>query len=409
MKAEIISIGTEILLGEITDTNSAYLASQLPLLGLDLYWISTVGDNRKRLAELLERAWKRSDVIVTTGGLGPTEDDVTREALEDLLKEKPYLDKDLEKWLRELFSSRNLRMPERNLKQANLIPSSRALHNTCGTAPGWWIEKEDKLIIALPGPPFEMTTMWEKEVLPRLKARNTGETILSTTLKIFGMGEAAVDEILSPLLTSTNPSIGVYARPDGNHARLTAKAGSEDEAKKLLEEMEGKVRTLFTDKIWGKDNDTLSGVIGSMLLARNLKLASVESCTGGLFASIITDNPGSSDYFRGGMVAYTRELKIAWGVPEDIVYRYGMVSPETAEAMSRAARARMKCDVGVGITGVAGPSEMEGKKPGAVYVAVNCLDKVSLFKGNIFGDRTMVKQRTVTAALFELRKALLTK
>ncbi len=408
MKAELISIGTEILLGEITDTNSAYLASQLPLLGLDLYWISTVGDNRKRLVEVLERAWKRSDVIITTGGLGPTEDDVTREALTDLLNESPYLDNDLEKWLRELFSSRNMRMPERNLKQATLIPSSKPLHNTRGTAPGWWIEKEGKLIIALPGPPMEMTTMWQKEVLTRLKKSLAGEIIISTTLKIFGMGEASVDEVLSSLLTSPNPTIGVYAKSDGIHVRLTAKAGNETEAKKSIKDMEIKVRAMFGDKIWGNDNDSLPGVIGAILLARHLKLASMESCTGGLFASAITDNPGSSEYFKGGLVAYTREMKVAWRVPENIISTYGMVSPETAQAMAGAARELLKGDVGVGITGVAGPSEMEGKKPGTVHIAVDCLNRVCYYNGSIVGDRLMVKQRAVTAALFELRKALLT-
>ncbi len=407
MKAELISIGTEILLGEIVDTNSAYLASQLPLLGLDLYWLSTVGDNRKRLLEVLERAWKRSDVIITTGGLGPTEDDITREGLSDLLNEKAYLDKDLEKWLRDLFSSRNMRMPERNLKQATLIPSSKPLHNSRGTAPGWWIEKERKLIISLPGPPMEMITMWEKEVLPGLKARLAGEVILSTTLKISGMGEAAVDEVLSPLLSSTNPTIGVYAKPDGIHARLTAKAAHEGEARNALDAMEAKVRVLFGDKIWGKDSESLSGVIGSLLKERNFKLASMESCTGGLFASIVTDNPGSSEYFNGGLVAYTRQMKTVWGVAEQTIDKFGMVSAETAKAMAAAARELLKSDAGVGITGVAGPTEMEGKKPGIVYIAVDCQGKVNLFKGNIVGDRLTVKQRGVTAALLELRKALL--
>lgn len=407
MRAELISIGTEILLGEIVDTNSAYLASQLPLLGFDLYWISTVGDNRKRLVEILETAWKRSDVIITTGGLGPTEDDVTREALSDLLNEKPYLDKGLEKWLRELFSSRKMHMPERNLKQATLIPSSRPIPNTKGTAPGWWIEKEGKLIIALPGPPSEMITMWEKEVWPGLRARFAAEVILSTTLKIFGMGEAAVDEVLTPLLTSTNPTIGVYAKPDGIHVRLTAKAGSEAGAKEALDSMQSKVRALFGDKIWGRDNETLPGTIGAMLLKGRLKLASMESCTGGLFASTITDVAGSSGYFKGGLVAYTREMKIYWGVSEQTIDKYGLVSPETAHAMASAARKLLDSDVGVGITGVAGPSEMEGKKPGVVHIAVDCLGKISLYRGNIHGDRFMVKQRAATAALLELRKALL--
>src|SRR5581483_593386 len=212
MKAEVISIGTEILLGEILDTNAQFIASRLPALGIDLYWMSKVGDNRGRLVALLQQAWERSELIICTGGLGPTEDDVTREAIAETLGEAPYVDAGQEDQLRRWFAGRGVVMPERNLKQAWLTPSTRAIPNPRGTAPGWWAEKDGRLVIAMPGPPAEMARMWEKEVAPPLERRATGAVILSHTVKTAGLGEGTVDEMISPLLKSTNPTIGVYAK-----------------------------------------------------------------------------------------------------------------------------------------------------------------------------------------------------
>ena len=224
MKAEIVSVGTELLLGEITDTNASYLASELPALGIDLYWISQVGDNQTRLEEILRRAWQRSDLILTTGGLGPTEDDLTREAIAGMLGERLRVDPDLERDIRELFTQRGIEMPPSNIKQATLIPSAEAIHNFRGTAPGWWVERDGRILVAMPGPPIELEPIWCEEVLPRLQRRCTGGIILSRTLKTFGLSEATVGEMVSPLLSQANPTLAVYAKTDGIHLRLTAKA-----------------------------------------------------------------------------------------------------------------------------------------------------------------------------------------
>jgi len=194
MKAEIISIGTEILLGQIADTNAPYLASQLPLLGIDLYWISQVGDNRARLLDTLKRAHDRSDLIITSGGLGPTEDDITRDAIAELLGEKMTVDPEIEQWLRAIFQKLGYEMPECNIRQANLIPSARAIANPLGTAPGWWVERDGRTILAMPGPPGEMKRMWEHEIRPVLKRSLQGDVIISRTIKTMGLAEARVDE-----------------------------------------------------------------------------------------------------------------------------------------------------------------------------------------------------------------------
>ena len=234
MRAEIISVGTELLLGEITDTNASFLAGQLPVLGIDLYWISQVGDNRPRLVEVLRRAWQRSDLILITGGLGPTEDDLTREAIAEMLGEKLEVIPALEGELRGFFARRGIEMPVANIKQATLIPSAEVIHNIHGTAPGWWVEKDKHILIAMPGPPREMQPMWHQEILPRLRQSASGATIVSKTIKTFGLTEAAVDEWISSLLSSANPTLGVYAKVDGIHLRLTVKAQSQKQAEEMI-------------------------------------------------------------------------------------------------------------------------------------------------------------------------------
>jgi len=407
MKAEIISVGTEILLGDITDTNSSYLAGQLPLLGIDLYWISTVGDNLNRVSEVLKRAWARSDLILLTGGLGPTEDDLTRESIASMLGEEMKIDPALEKWLRDFFANRKFAMPERNLKQATLIPSAQALPNPRGTAPGWWVEKDGRILISMPGPPAEMQRMWQFEVLPRLRPRLSGEIILSRTLKNYGIGEGTLDEMISPLLSSNNPSIGVYAKPDGVHVRVTAKASTREQAQALLDDMEAKVRRILGKFIWGVDDETMEVVVGNLLKEKRLTLAAMESCTGGLFANIITDVPGSSAYFKGGVVAYSNEVKIANGVNAKLIEQFGAVSPEVASAMAAAIRRGLGSDVGVGITGVIGPDTLEGKSVGTIHIAIDAPGRPSIFLANLPFPRLQAKRLATTAALFYLRRILL--
>jgi len=404
VRAEIISIGTELLLGEITDTNAPYLASQLPLLGIDLYWISQVGDNQARLVEVLKRAWQRSELILTTGGLGPTEDDLTREAIAELLGEKLDTSPVLEREIRGFFAQRGLEMPLSNVKQAALIPSAGPIHNILGTAPGWWVEKDGRILVAMPGPPGEMRRMWHEEILPRLRRCSARGIIFSKTIKTFGLPEAAVGELVSPLLSSANPTLAVYAKADGIHLRLTAKAGSQKQAEKMIAENEASIRDILGEYVWGTNDDTLEAVIGHLLMEKGLSLAVMESCTGGLLAATITNAPGSSKYFKGGLVAYSSEVKIAYGVDARIIAEHGAVSPEAAQAMAAAARTKLDADVGVGITELA--EETEAKSAGMVYIGIDDGKSQRVIKGNYPGDRARVKRRATTAALFELRKTL---
>ncbi|MBA7475328.1 putative competence-damage inducible protein [subsurface metagenome] len=407
MKAEIISVGTELLLGEITDTNASYLAGQLPLLGIDLYWISQVGDNQTRLVEVLKRAWQRSDLILITGGLGPTEDDLTREAIAEMLGEELRIDPVSEQRIRERFAQRGIEMAPSNIKQAAVIPSAKAIHNARGTAPGWWVEKDGHIVMAMPGPPGEMHHMWHTEVLPRLHQRATGAIIFSKTLKVFGLPEGTVGELVSPLLSSANPTLGVYAKADGIHLRFTAKAQSQKQAEEMVARGEARVRSILGESIWGTDNDTLASVVGHVLAEKGLSLAVMEYCTGGLLTATITDAPDVSVYFRGGLIPYSNEALIAYGVDAKLIYDYGAISTEMAQAMAEVGRLRLEADIGVSITGVIGPDELEGKPAGTMYIGIDSNESKKTIKGNYSGDRFRVKRLVTVAALFELRKMLL--
>lgn len=408
MKAEILSIGTEILLGEIVDTNAQYIASRLPALGIDLYFKAVVGDNMERLAETMRDASARSDIVICTGGLGPTEDDLTREAICAVFGEEPRVDEQLATQLRAFFEGRGYRMPERNLKQCWVIDSCKPIPNPRGTAPGWWVERDGKIIVAMPGPPTEMHRMWENEVAPELMRRNPGSVLITRTLKTAGVGEGTVDEMMSPLLKSMNPSIGIYARADGVHVRLAAKAPDEATAWNLLTPVEEDARRILGPAVWGTDDDTFESVVGDMMKEKRVSVATMESCTGGLLASTLTDVAGSSAYFRGGLVSYQTELKLEWGVDAAIVSEHGVVSAETAREMARVARERMEASVGIGITGVAGPDEQEGKPVGTVHIAIDAMWAAPQVMSYTFPQgRAAVKRRAVTTALVLLRQSLL--
>ena len=408
MNAEIVSIGTEILLGEIVDTNSAYIAERLPALGIDVYYKHAVGDNLGRLAEVIGRARERADIVITTGGLGPTEDDLTREAIAAVHGEETAVDPELEVWLRDLYKRRGNVMPVRNIKQTWLIPSARAIPNPRGTAPGWWVERDGKIVIAMPGPPSEMNRMWEEEVAPELAKRSTGTVLIKRTLKTAGLGESNVDEMLTHLLKGNNPSIGLYARADGVHVRLGAKAATPEDARRLIEPVEAEIRRILHPHVWGADGDTFESVVGETLAQRGLTLAAMESCTGGLLADTFTNVPGSSRYFRGSIVSYATEIKEMMGVDHAIIESHGVVSAETAAAMAAAVRERLQADIGIGITGVAGPDPQDGVPVGQVYIALDGGDKVPsqalAFQYN--QSRTAIKRRAVTQAIMLLRRAL---
>ena len=300
MRAEIVSVGTELLLGHITDTNASYLAEELSALGIDCYWISQLGDNLERLTNHLRRAWNRSDLIVITGGIGPTEDDLTREAISAVLDEEMVVQPDLEAELRAFFARRDIVMPERNVKQATLIRSAQALDNPVGTAPGWWVERDGRVIVTMPGVPSEMYRMWSNEVLPRLAQQQGGTIILTRILKVLGLGESTVEEMIHPLLSSTNPTIATYAKQDGIHVRVTAKAPDQAAATAMLDEFEPGVRAILGASIYGVDDEALADVVAGLLRARGLSIATAEDYTGGLVAGELSEAAG--DRFRGGTV-----------------------------------------------------------------------------------------------------------
>ena len=285
MKAELMSVGTELLLGTIVDTNAAHLGQELATLGIDNYYVSAVGDNLGRLTGTLRSAFERSDLIVITGGLGPTEDDLTREAISSLLGETMVVRPDLEKELRSFFARRGLSMPERNVKQATLIPSARAIVNPVGTAPGWWVERDGRIIVAMPGVPSEMKRMWSVEVKPKLQKRAGGFVIASRTLKVTGVGESSVEERLGMLVRSTDPTVATYAKRDGIHVRLTTKATSQAAAAGVLDPMEAQIRGIFGTAVYGVDDESLARGAATLLAARGWRLAIVEEGTNGFLTA----------------------------------------------------------------------------------------------------------------------------
>jgi nicotinamide-nucleotide amidase len=299
VRAELLSIGTELLLGQIVDTNSAYLAGRLAGLGIDLLYTSTVGDNLGRATETLRRAVERSDLVVCTGGLGPTEDDLTREAIAAALGETPAVDPALAAELDAWFAGRGAPMPERNRKQAWLIPSARALANPLGTAPGWDVRRNGKRIIAMPGVPREMTRMWEVEVEPSL---GDGSVLRWRTLKLLGIGESSVEEALDELVHSTAPTVATYAKNDGVHVRITDKGTDGAAVAGRIEAMDGTIRERIGQHVWGTDDDTLGAVVGRALMARGWRLAVGEAITGGEIARALSDTDGSAAWLAGAIV-----------------------------------------------------------------------------------------------------------
>jgi nicotinamide-nucleotide amidase len=406
MKAEVISIGTELLLGEITDLNSAYLASQLPLLGLDLHFISTVGDNRQRLIETLNHAWQRSDIIITTGGLGPTEDDVTREAIADFFQEPISIDEDMVKQFRELFGRFNMDMPESNRKQASVIPSCEVIPNPMGTAPGWWVERDTHVIIAMPGPPSEMQQMWGSVIAPKIQDKFCDAVIFPSTIKTFGLSEAKLGEITRSFLVANNPTVGIYAKPDGIHLRVAAKAPSIVKAKIMVGDTVNELRKIVGDYIWGMDSDTLEGVVANLFIQKDQSLSTMEAGTGGVLANSITNYPDSLKFYKYGIVVSRDNLGSLAGISDDLVSQYGPTSQEVAGQMASAVRNRYGTSVGVGLIGVT-EADATTRKPGTTIIGIDDGRQVRSFTRTVPGTHMQIKQRAAIAALFELRKIML--
>lgn len=403
MRAEIISIGTELLLGEIVDTNTQFLATQLSSLGIDLYFASAVGDNSARLAGVFRQAWQRSDLIITTGGLGPTQDDITRDAIAGLLGEKLEVSEELKQHIVNFFARRGLEMPASNIRQAMLIPSAVALPNPQGTAPGWWVGKEGRIIVAMPGPPGEMQFMWQNEVLPRLQ-KKTGAVILSRMVKTFGVSEAKVDELIADLTSSSNPTLATYAKLDGIYIRIAAKAERPEEAQAMISRREAEVRAIMGDAVWGVDDETQEGIAGQLLAAKGLTLAVAESFTGGFMTHTLASVPGSERYFKGGLIATSNEGKVALGLEPHLVT--GKASAEVAAAMAVLARQKLDASIGIGIEGESNPEAASGMVPGTVFIAIDSEQikqhQVQSYSGRLY----QMRRRAAYYALFDLMKLL---
>ena len=404
MNAEIISIGTELLMGETVDTNSSYIGEQLAKIGIDLTWATKVGDHPERLQEAIRRAWERSDVTVTTGGLGPTSDDLTRESIAAVMGEEMEVQDDLLAHLKSQFASRGMPMPETNVKQATLIPSARVIPNPMGTAPGWWVESNGHVIAALPGPPREITGMWEAVVGPGLRELNPGVFIVTRTLKTFGITEGGLDEMLSPLFESENPSLGIYSKQDGIHLRAIARGASEEEARRLIEPLEAEIRRVAGHAIWGEDDDTAVTASLSALANRNLTLAVAEGFTGGLLSSTLLESPLSLDTVVGGVVLSSNGAgaRMLGGVRGS----GGSPTPEEATALAHAVRAEFSADVGLAVTNLVSEATEESGPAGTTHVGVVVGDESYVRSASYPTRRLRIRGRAVTHTLLELTKVL---
>ena len=408
MRAEIISVGTELLLGQIVDTDAAYLSRLLPEFGIDLHYRVTVGDNESRLADALKLALSRSDVVFTIGGLGPTQDDLTKETVAKVVGDEMVLDEECASHLRTFFAARGIEMPETNLKQAMVPQRGRALWNPLGTAPGAAFETEDgKVVIVLPGPPREFTPMVDERVSPYLRERvgDLSGVIRSRALRLAGVGESTVEDKVKHLLSGANPTVAPYASPGEVHLRVTAKAANAAEADAMIDEMDAKLVSILGDQVFGRDGETLERVVVESLISRRLTLATAESCTGGLIANRITDVPGCSATFLLGVVSYSNEAKKGLlGVPEQLIEKHGAVSEEVARAMAEGVRKAAGAGLGLSTTGIAGPSGGTSTKPvGLVYMALSTDKGTVVQKHQFGGTRADVKLRASQAALDMLR------
>ncbi|MGD1040349.1 MAG: CinA family nicotinamide mononucleotide deamidase-related protein [Dehalococcoidales bacterium] len=398
VKAEIISIGTELLRGEITDTNAVYIASQLPLIGIELQRITTSGDDIKKLAQIIRQSLSRSSVIITTGGLGPTQDDLTREAIALVLDEELFTDQDLVNELKAQFIRMGREMPLSNLQQAMRIPSAASLPNPRGTAPGWWVEKNGKVIAVMPGPPREMLPMWQNEVLPRLKTRFPVDVIQARTIKTFSMQEAKVGELVQPYFETDNLTLGIYAKPDGIQLRLIAKGSN---ASHLLDVAEKGIKEKLAPYVWGTGEDTLEGVDGQALSHQGLTLATIEQFTGGLLGHIISNSTLSLRFYRGGIIVKSDLADIGLGFPVT-----DPVSGPVAEAMAQAIKDRFSADIGLSITGVDCQRALSNQSD-VVYVGVADAFGTKSWTQQFMINRSDSVERAAVSALFHLRERLI--
>lgn len=406
--AEIVGIGTEFLQADLADTNSLYLAEALHGVGIEVAFRTVVGDDRRRIHQVLEQALGRADIVIVTGGLGPTEDDRTRDALADVTGRRLVLHAETLTGIEERFSRRGVAMPEPAKRQAWVPEGFVVLPNRHGTAPGLFWEDGDRLLVALPGPPREMRPLFTEQVLPRLlRGTGTGRRIRTRTIKVCGMFESQVEERIQELLRDDPFSVNLLARPGEVHIRVTA-AGSEEEIESQLERWEGNLRKFLGDAVFGIDGQRLEEAVGQLLRHAGKTVAVAESCTGGLICHRITNVPGSSDYFERGIVAYSNESKTnLLGIPSSVIERHGAVSAEVAVGMAAGVRRLAGSDLGVAVTGIAGPGGgTEAKPVGLTYIALADLHGEQWGEHRFRFDREGNKLWAAQMALEMLRRYL---
>jgi nicotinamide-nucleotide amidase len=409
LNAEIIAIGSEMLTPFRLDTNSLWLTERLNAMGVEVKLKTVVGDDESRLEETVRDAMKRSEIVIATGGLGPTEDDITRKIFARVLKRQLILDDAILEKLRARFARRNMPMPEINARQALVIHGAQPLENNNGTAPGMLITEGKCTVVLLPGPPREMKPIFDALVAPVLKQRAGDMLILRRTLSIFGLGESAVDELAAPIYTKyQNPSTTILFKDGQIELHLTAQARNESETVKRLDDLAGRLDEVLGEYIFSRSNETLEEVVGKSLKMRGYTLATAESCTGGLLAGRITDVPGSSEYFLEGVVSYSNEAKInLLGVPKKLIETHGAVSEQVAGAMAAGIRKRAGSTFGISVTGVAGPGGGSPEKPvGLVYIALADDSQTTTRKFIFPGERQFIRTLSVNAALDLVRRRI---
>ncbi|TCL58400.1 nicotinamide-nucleotide amidase [Kineothrix alysoides] len=410
MIVELIAVGTELLLGNIVNTNAAYLSERCADLGLSCFYQSVVGDNEERLANVIKTALERSDIVILSGGLGPTADDLTKETAAKVMGRKLEMHEPSRRTIEEFFQRRNLELTENNWKQAMVPEGAIAVDNENGTAPGVIIEGEGKKVILLPGPPNELIPMFEKSIIPYLSGEKNG-TIYSRTVKICGVGESKVETVVKDLIDGqSNPTIAPYAKNSEVHLRVTASAADEGEAQKLLTPVLDELMGRFGSNIYTMDtNVTLEKAVADLLEERHLTVSTAESCTGGMLAARLINVPGISNTYKSGYITYSNKAKRkVLSVKKSLLEKKGAVSEETAVAMAKGAAAISKADVAVAVTGIAGPDGGTKEKPvGLVYIACNVCGKVTVKKYHFSGNRAKIRETTVSNALILMRHCIL--
>lgn len=382
MKTAILTVGTEILFGQIVNTNAAYLSQKLNELGFDVMYHYSVGDNPVRLEELIHLAFRDCDMIFTTGGLGPTQDDLTKETIAKAMGDRIVINDDAMEALKEHYLRSKRPMTENNLKQAYMPESAVMLPNDQGTAPGFWLEKNGRIIVSMPGPPREMKNMFEKEVLPRLK-KIQDSVIYYRILRTFGLGESKMETVLLPLIDNqTDPTIATYAKEGECSLRIASKRETMDEAQKAVDEMTEKVMDIIGPYVYSKDNEELIDVVCRILVSKGISVSCAESCTGGLFSGTLINYPGISSVFDRGLVTYSNRAKIEeLGVNRDTLEKFGAVSAQTAAEMAEGLEKKTGSDICISVTGIAGPDGGTEEKPvGLVYIGVRWKGRTQVVK-----------------------------